>query len=112
MRLFASDERRPGRPLLMFGLAAFILVALGGWFGNMPSKVIAALMSGLGGCVSLIVSWVIFMLAVGLLSGVPSLSLSYVLGIVGRRTFAGAALLLSAIYAILDVAGVVVHRTG
>ena len=114
MRLFASDERRPGRPLLMFGLAAFILVALGGWFGNMPSKVIAALMLGLGGCVSLIVSWVFFTYAIGLLSDVPAVSLAHALGIAGRnwRTFAGAALLLSAIYAILDVAGVVVHRTG
>ena len=109
MPLFARDESRPGRPLLMFGLAAFILVALGGWFVNIPSKVIGALMSGLGGCVSLIVSWVFLMFAIGHLSDVPALSLANALGIAGRnwRTFAGAAFLMSAIYAILEIAGAV-----
>lgn len=72
MRLFARDERRPGRPLLMFGLAAYILVALGGMAlvsgrPSLASNVIDALTVGPVGSVGLFVWLVFVMLAIGVL---------------------------------------------
>jgi hypothetical protein len=111
MPLFARDESRPGRPLLMFGLAAFILAVLGGlallWGQpSLASKLIAELMLALFQAVIVIVSIVLGMLILAVLSGVPTLSVDH--GWVGRfwRTIFGAVLLLSAIKAILDIARV------
>ena len=83
MPLFARDESRPGRPLLMFGLAAFILAALGGlallWGQpSLASKLIAELMLALFQAVIVIVSIVLGMLILAVLSGVPTLSVDHV----------------------------------